>query len=97
MPFPLSPTMASNAHLSPDVRMQVTGTESVLLDLRSERYFGLNTVGTRVWQLLADNPSLQAAHVAVLQEYEVNADQLTQDILTLVAQLAEAGLLTLDA
>ncbi|WP_198032509.1 PqqD family protein [Aerolutibacter daejeonensis] len=97
MPFPLSPTMASNAHLSPDVRMQVTGTESVLLDLRSERYFGLNAVGTRVWQLLTANPSLQAAHQAVLQEYEVGADQLAQDMLTLVAQLAEAGLLTLDA
>lgn len=77
--------------------MQVTGSESVLLDLRSERYFGLNAVGTRVWQLLAANPSLELAHQALLLEYEVAADQLANDVLTLVAQLASAGLLTLDA
>lgn len=76
--------------------MQVTGSESVLLDLRSERYFGLNAVGTRVWQLLGQDPSLEAAHQVLLQEYEVAADQLASDVLTLVRQLADAGLLTLD-
>lgn len=76
--------------------MQVTGTESVLLDLRSERYFGLNAVGTRVWQLLAANASLHEAHGTLLREYEVTADELANDMLTLVTQLATAGLLSLD-
>lgn len=77
--------------------MQVTGTESVLLDLRSERYFGLNAVGTRVWQLLAADPSLELAYQTLLKEYDVGDEQLAQDVLTLVAQLAAAGLLSLDA
>lgn len=94
---PPAPLLTSRVLLSPDVRMQVTGSESVLLDLRSERYFGLNAVGTRVWQLLGQDPSLQAAYQVLLHEYEVAPDQLAGDVLKLVGQLADAGLLTLDA
>ena len=37
------------------------GDESVLLDLKSERYVGLDSVSTRVWQVLTGGGTVQAA------------------------------------
>jgi len=71
--------------------------ESVLLNLESETYFGLDEVGTRMWALLTAAPSIQAAYEALLVEYDVAPERLRQDLETLVAQLVDNGLLTLDA
>ena len=49
---------------SEDVVWRNLQGESVLLDLKSGVYFGLDTVGTRIWTLLQDHRDLQA----VLQE-----------------------------
>ena len=35
---------------SPNVISQEVSGETVLLDLDSEHYFGLDSVGTRIWQ-----------------------------------------------
>jgi hypothetical protein len=78
------------------VRIQATGDEAVLLDLASERYFGLNAVGARTWQLLSTDPSAEAAFNTLLGEYEVAPAQLEHDLLVLLKQLADDGLVTLD-
>jgi hypothetical protein len=78
------------------VRLQQTGDESVLLDLASERYFGLDAVGTRVWHLLEADPDVRAAHAALVSEYDVDAERLEADLLTLLQQLADAGLVTIE-
>ena len=44
--------------LSPDVIVRELSGESVVLDLASGRYFGLNAVGTRVWQLIQQGQSV---------------------------------------
>ena len=38
--------------VSKDVLFQEVAGETVLLDLNSESYFGLDEVGTRIWTLL---------------------------------------------
>ena len=43
-------TRADKIQISPDVLSQEVNGETVLLDLEGESYFGLNEVGTRVWQ-----------------------------------------------
>lgn len=75
--------------------MQVTGDEAVLLDLASEQYFGLNAVGVRVWQLLAENPSMESVFRVVSAEYDVAPAQLERDVLALLKQLSDAGLVSL--
>jgi hypothetical protein len=75
--------------------MQVTGDEAVLLDLASERYFGLNAVGTRAWQLLSTDPSVEAAFDVLLSEYDVTPEQLERDLLVLLKQLADDRLVSL--
>ena len=50
--------------LSPEVISQEVSGETVLLDLQSENYFGLDEVGTRIWQLINENDG--ACVIAVL-------------------------------
>jgi hypothetical protein len=78
--------------VTPDVLHQELGGETVLLNLANESYFGLDEVGTRVWQVLAETHSAQAVVAKLLEEYEVSAEQLRTDVEQLVEQLTAAGL-----
>jgi hypothetical protein len=66
--------------------------ESVILDLVSGTYFGLNPVGTRIWQLIERHGRLQTVLDELRQEYEAGPDELERDLLDLVNRLADAGL-----
>lgn len=77
---------------SPEVLMQTVVGESVLLDLRSQKYFGLNEVGTRAWQLLQETGDAGAVHARIAQEYAVGAEQLGRDLDDLFERLLHAGL-----
>ena len=67
--------------------------ELVLLNLNTGVYFGLDSVGTRIWNLLQEHRSLQMVLDALLQEYDVTEAQGRQDLLTLVSQMREKGLI----
>jgi hypothetical protein len=81
--------------ISEDVLFQEVGGETVLLDLDSEQYFGLDAVGTRIWQLLGEGAGAEAVVEALLEEFEVERATLAADVSTLLDQLAEAGLIRL--
>ena len=67
--------------------------ESVILNLESERYFGLDDVGTRFLTVLTTSESLEAAYETLSSEYEVDPQVLRQDLLALVEKLVDQGLL----
>jgi len=69
--------------------------ESVLLNLKTESYLGLDSIGTRMWTVLTTQPSIQAAYEALLGEYEVAPDVLRKDVETLLGQMIERGLVEL--
>jgi hypothetical protein len=71
--------------------------ESVLLNLDSESYFGLDEVGTRMWSALASTQTTDAACEALLSEYEVEPETLRTDLSAFVDALAEAGLVRVVA
>lgn len=88
-------TLASRVRVSPEVLLQEIGGEAVLLDTASEQYFGLDPIGTRIWRLLDSGANLRAAHAILLAEYDVPAEQLKHDMIALIGQLANAGLITI--
>ncbi len=87
-------TLASQVQCSNDVLVQEVGGEAVLLDLASEKYFGLDPVGTRIWALLADHDSLRSVADVLCAEYDAEPARIRDDLLTLVGKLADAGLVT---
>ena len=70
--------------------------ESVLLNLESESYFGLDGIGTRMLALLTDSDSIGAAYEKLLDEYEVDPDVLKADLCTFIDKLAESGLINVS-
>ena len=76
----------------PDVLSQEVSGETVLLDLNNENYFGLNEVGTRIWQLLQEQDNLEKIYEILLDEYEVDAKQLRKDFDDIINQLKDTGL-----
>ena len=67
--------------------------EAVILDLESGRYFGLDGVGTRIWQLLAERGSLRAVHAALLADFDAPSAVLESDLLAFAGELAARGLI----
>jgi hypothetical protein len=70
--------------------------ELVLLNYDSEAYFGLDEVGTRIWSVLRDAPSIEAGIALLLEEFDVADHQLRDDVGQLLGRLLESGLVELD-
>ena len=67
--------------------------ESVILNLKTESYFGLDDVGTRMWSVVTASNSIQAGYDRLTEEYSVDPERLREDLATLLEQLVEQGLL----
>lgn len=89
----MSVTLPGRVEIPSDVLVQELEGEAVLLNLESERYYGFDKVGTRMWQLLAENGDVNAVFEQLLSEYAVEADVLRRDMSEWIAKLSQAGLL----
>ena len=79
-----------------DVLISNLQDESVILNLNSERYFGLDNVGTRMLTVLSASNSIEAAYELLLDEYEVDPQLLRQDLSSLIENLLQQGLITIE-
>ena len=61
--------------------------ESVLLNLETERYFGLDETGTRMWQLVTASPNVDAAYRGLLAEFDAEPEQLRSNLADLLYRL----------
>lgn len=81
-----------------NVLPQEVAGEIVILDIDSEKYYTLNPVASRIWQLLASLENVEASIQQLLQVYLVDEATLSRD-LTLFAQelVAEELLIGCDS
>jgi hypothetical protein len=79
-----------------DVLISNLQEESVILNLDSERYYGLDDVGTRMLSVLSTSNSIEAAYKLLLEEYDVDGEVLRRDLLSLVEQLIDQGLVSIE-
>jgi hypothetical protein len=68
--------------------------ESVILNVQSGIYFGLDRIGTRIWQLIDELGDLDSILGVLEEEYEAERDVLRVDLEALVAALLEKQLIT---
>ena len=78
---------------NPEVVSREVEGELVLLDLESATYFGLNQVGSRIWALVGELGSLRKVCETMEREYAAPREQLERDVLSLVRELRDKGLL----
>lgn len=87
----MASVVASPNQISSDIE-----GESVILNLKSGTYFGLNEVGSRVWQLIQSQRHFRDISATLCHEYAVDADVCDRDLLTLLVELFNAGLILVD-
>lgn len=78
--------------ISADVMARRVGDETVILDLASGTYFGLDPVGTRMWSLIEEGRTLAEVCDAILETHEASRGQVERDVLALAESLRSRGL-----
>lgn len=85
-------SLDSHATIGPDVVFRELDGEAVILNLETGLYFGLNAMGTRIWQLIEAHGEVRRVFDALREEFDVADDRLSDDLLALVEQLRDKGL-----
>jgi hypothetical protein len=85
-------TLDTALRIPAHVSFSVVGEDAFLLNMQTNKYYGLEKVGARLWELLKEGKSLKEGCRILLDEYEVAPAQLEQDILELVQRLMENNL-----
>lgn len=67
---------------------------TVLLDIRGGTYYTLNDVGGRIWIFLSEGASVGAMVERLAAEFDMPAEQLTDDVEGFVEQLDRSRLIT---
>jgi len=75
------------------VLVRFLDNESVFLNLETERYFGLDETGTRMWQLVTAAPTIDTAYQQLRDEYDVEPELLRENLDELLSRLVDNGLL----
>ena len=78
------------------LRRELSG-ESVILNLQTESYFGLDEVGSEMWKALTASPSIELAFNALAENYDVDPERLRLDLDAYIQKLVALGLLQVDA
>jgi hypothetical protein len=77
----------------PDVLFREIDQECVLLDLGSGTYFGLNEVGTRIWNLLRAGRPEDDIVQTIAEEYDSDAGTIRADVRRLLSELESRKLI----
>ena len=83
-------------NIADHVLFQEIAGESVLLNMASEHYFGLDDVGTRIWHLLVEDGDPQKALAQLRQVYDVDEATLRTDMAKLIEELSSKGLISVE-
>jgi Coenzyme PQQ synthesis protein D (PqqD) len=67
--------------------------EVVLLSMRAGSYFGLNRVGSEIWNMLAEPRPVGHILDALSQLHDVDRDTMTGDVMTFLQTLIDRRLL----
>lgn len=80
--------------IPPQVMSRLVGDETVLLNLETGLYFGLDGVGKRIWESIAEGINLEQVAAVIVNEYDVDEVQANTDVIEFASDLVERGLLT---
>jgi hypothetical protein len=73
-----------------------TGNEVVVFNSESGVYYGLDNAGARVWELLQESRSPAQIGEILSAEYQVTQQRCEEDLLTMLQDMANAGLILIN-
>ena len=75
------------------VMSRLVGDETILMDLATGIYFGLDGVGRRIWETIAEGRNLAEVAAVIAAEYEVDEVRAQEDVVEFIGELVDRGLL----
>ena len=87
--------LSNIVRIPPQVMARLVGDETVILDLASGTYYGLDPVGARIWQLMAEGKALASVCETLVDEFDVSRETLERDVLHLTKELCAKGLVNI--
>jgi hypothetical protein len=89
-------TATTKIVVSPDqVSCDLSG-EAAMLNLKTGVYYGLNSVGARIWNLIQEPRTFADIHDNLTREYDVDPAVLDSDLRNHLAELAEQQLIVIS-
>jgi hypothetical protein len=97
-------TISSGTLISPDSVVVVSqdqvssdlAGESVILNLKDGTYYGLNELGSVIWEFIQEPKTVADICESILQEYEVDADTCNSSVQALLSDLVNAQLVEIQ-
>lgn len=70
--------------------------EIVMMDLEKGRYFSLNGVGSRIWEIIEKPIEVNKLVESLLEEYDVNRSECEENVLEFLGKLNDANIVFVD-
>ena len=88
--------LSAKVQIPPQVMARQLGDETVILNLESGIYFGLDSVGANIWKLFEKGCTLSDVINEMMEMYDVEPKQIKKDLESLVDNLQASGLLEIS-
>ena len=93
----MSPASPESRPLRRKIPWRRLEEEAVVLDVKKGVLYPLNAVGARVWDLCDGDRSADAIAETIVAEFDADPDAIRRDVRAFIADLAQAGLVTLES
>ena len=88
--------LTAKVQIPPHVMARRVGEETVILNLESGIYFGLDSVGADIWKFFEQGYTLSDTLEEMVEIYDVEPEQIKRDLELLVDKLQASGLVELS-
>ena len=70
--------------------------EKVMMNIEKGKYYGLDGIGSRIWELIESPHTVRDVVGVLLKEYNVEEKNCQQDVLAFINKLYVQGLVDID-
>ena len=76
--------LETKIQLDPELLYSKIGDEIVLLTIESGKYFKVDAVGSRIWEIIKEPISIEKVLTQLVEEYEVSLTDCKKDVFCLL-------------
>ena len=86
--------MNTRLQVNPEVLSSKIDAEAILMSIEAESYFGLDPVGSRIWELLSKQPAtVDELVVLLMEEYEINEKTCREHVQEFISDMSAKKLI----
>jgi hypothetical protein len=83
--------MDSRIVRSSDIVFNEMDGETIMMSIENGEYYGINSIGSRIWKLLETPKAASEICDALLPDFDVTREQCAKDVLLFLNRMAEKG------